>query len=111
MKLQLQRKAQVPQNTKRVFVDRDIPDGLAYATGTSYEKIKAATEKETYAQIFLIENIGSTEKNGVRRENHDEALKLGQKLEAVYRAQGYEPVRIKSAPLEQRVHLILEAIK
>lgn len=104
--IQMQREARIPLDAERVFIDRGLADGLAYAKeGTAtYKRIKAETEKARYEKIFIIEPLEYTERTEVRRENHDEALRLGEKLNEVCKKLGYEPIRISSGTLEARVH-------
>ena len=112
LKLQIQREARIPSDAKRVFIDRGLADGLAYESkGTkTYEKIRKETEKVMYEKVFLIEPIGSTEKTEVRRENHEEAVKIGEKLNQLYKKLGYQPIKINSGHLEERVQEIMQKI-
>ena len=112
LELQLQREARVHPEAERVFIDRGTADGLAYAQpGTEiYERILEEAKKADYCKIFLVEQLGQTEKTAVRREDHEEARKLGEKLEQTYKQLGYEPIRIPAGPLEERVARILEEI-
>ncbi len=107
--LQLQRESRVPNNAKRVFIDRGVADGLAYAMPLSetFKRIEFKSKRIRYDQVFLIEPLEQTEKNEVRRENRDESLILGRKLEQIYSGFGYEPISIASGPLEERVQKIL----
>jgi len=109
LKLQLQRESRIPDEAARVFMDRGVPDGLAYALpGTrTYELLLQEAKKAKYDLVFLVENLGCTNKTAVRAENHEEAVKLGSKLEEVYRMLGYEPIRIPAVPLNERLEKIL----
>ncbi len=119
LKLQIRREARThckeigdPYNIALpiVFIDRGIHDGLAYAEkGTeTYRKIEEEARKRQYNKIFLIENLGQTERTEVRRENQEQSLELERKLEQVYERFGYKPIRIPSAPLQERVNTILK---
>ncbi len=109
LELQLQREARVPEGIERVFIDRGVADGLAYSEpGTKiYEKLLEEAKKAKYDGVFLIENLGHTEKTAVRKENHEEAMKLGQKLEEVYRSLGYNPIKIQAGQVNERLEKIL----
>jgi predicted ATPase len=54
--LQLQREARVPKGATRVFIDRGVADGLAYAKeGTeTYKRIEDAGKITRYDKIFSI---------------------------------------------------------
>ena len=87
-------------------------DGLAYVLeGTPiYQRILREARLAHYDKIFLVEQLGVTKKTVVRKENHDEALALGKKLEAIYRRAEYPLVRIEMGTVEERVQQILEQI-
>ena len=107
--LQLKREKRIPAGTERAFIDRGLPDGLAYAKeGTAtYERIFSESRNKNYTTIFLVETLGTTEKTETRRENHEEATKLGNKLEKIYTQLGYKPIRIKTGTLQERLEEIL----
>lgn len=110
--LQLQRESRIPKSAGRVFLDRGLYDGLAYVLeGTPiYQRVLQKAQQADYDKIFLVEQLGFTEKTAVRKENHDEALALGEKLEAIYRRAGYPVIRIEKGMVEERVQQILEHI-
>ena len=103
--LQIQRESRIPSYAERVFIDRGQADGLAYAAeGTkTYERIKAETSKTKYEQIFIIAHLDEIKKTAIRRENYEEAKKLEENLYRIYKELDYEPIRINSGPLEERV--------
>ena len=107
LKLQIQRESRIDKNIERVFVDRGIPDGLAYAKqGTdTYAEIRG--EIRHYDGIFLIENLGQTETNEIRREDQEEALELELKLKEIYLSEGYSIMKIPVDSVEDRANLIL----
>lgn len=111
LELQLRRESNIPEGTGRIFMDRGVPDGLAYAQpGTkAYKRLENAAKETSYEKkVFVVEPLSSCEKTAVRRENLEEAVKLGEKLEEVYRKLGYEPVKIPAGPLEERVTELLK---
>ena len=109
LELQIQRDARVPKDAARVFIDRGYEDGLAYSSEKALtENIRKAGG--SYTKVFLIENLGSTNTNEVRRENHEEAMRLEKRFEEIYKAKGYEVVRIPSTGLAERVQKILEEL-
>ena len=60
--------------------------------------------------IFLIEPLDFCKTTEVRRENLQEALALSEKIEHIYRNFGFNPIHIKTGPLEQRVEQILDEL-
>ena len=112
LELQLKREAKIPQEAKRAFIDRGVADGLAYTEEEQIcKKIKEAEKQAGYAKkVFLVEHLGYTQKTEVRREDHEEAKRLGQKLEKVYKELGYETIKIPAGTVEERLEKILEEI-
>ena len=60
--------------------------------------------------IFLIEQLGSTEKTTVRRENYEQALELEKKFEKIYKDHGYRIERIPPIGVKERADLIIKII-
>ncbi len=108
--LQIQRENRIPQEAKRVFIDRGIYDGLAYLKEGSeiYKKIKE--DGRNYSKIFFIGRLQKTETNKTRREDDLEAALLENKLQETYLQQGYELFKIPQLQLEERAELILNWI-
>ncbi len=108
--LQLRREERIPKETERAFIDRGRPDGLAYAqSGTAtYERILKESRNKGYTIIFLVETLGTTEKTETRRENHEEATRLSDKLEEIYTRLGYKPIRIKTGTVQERLEEMLK---
>lgn len=113
LELQIQREARIEKGIERAFIDRGLADGLAYAqAGTeTYERIKQAAEKAGYEKIFLVEDLGKTEKTEIRREDHEEAVRLGKKLEKIYQEKGYEVSKIPAGTVEERAEKVLAEIE
>jgi predicted ATPase len=111
LNLQLLRERRIPQTLERAFLDRGISDGLAYAQKGSetYKEILENTPR--YAGIFLIENLGSTDTNRVRREDQEAALEIEAKLKEIYLWQSYKVITIPPASVKERADLILGAIE
>lgn len=115
LKLQKTREYETRNAKNKVFIDRGTLDGLAYYQKDGKEpskmmktEIQRLKKCKQYTKVFLIENLGSCETNGVRRENLDEALKLEMLQEQNYKQLGYEVIRIPSGTIEERVKLVLE---
>lgn len=77
LRLQLHREKQAEELEGRVFIDRGIIDQILYyqIQGRPYSEAlqSALNEHRGYARVFLIERGEKCEKNGVRRENPEEA--------------------------------------
>lgn len=112
VELQLLRQSRIPSDISRVFIDRGVPDGLAYTLPNTktYELLLEEAKKQDYDMVFLIENLGHTEKTAVRKENNGEAIKIGNKLEEVYRSLGYNPIKIPAGSVKERLEKILSKL-
>lgn len=112
LNLQIQREKDIPDGIERVFIDRGIPDGLAYSNPKSkiYEKTLIEANKTRYEKIFVIESLGFLENTIIRREDSKKAIEIGLRLQDIYTDLGYNIIKIPAFPLEKRVELILEII-
>lgn len=110
--LQVQREERIPRDIKRVFIDRGILDGLAYTETGSEINREIQREARAYRGVFLIENLGKTERTEIRREDYTTALELEKKLAYIYgEVAGYKIRRISPAPVEERAGKILNMIR
>lgn len=113
LSLQMLRESKIPNSVDRIFLDRGLPDGLAYARqGTKvYDKIMNASKKVMYNKIFIVEPLDFTETTELRRENREEALRLCQQMEQIYKNLGYQPVTIPAASLEERIKTLFNNLE
>lgn len=112
--LQKQREDRVPQDVKRVFLDRSCYDILAYLDSMPevYPIVLEEAEKRDYDVVLFIEPLDSYQQIDVlRHEDQEEALNLGKKIEEEYRKAGLDLIYIKNGPLEQRVQQILDELE
>lgn len=98
-----------------VFLDRGIPDVLAYMDcfGQPYEKkFITATTSFVYDQVFLLppwQEIHASDNE--RYENFEEALRIHTFLEKTYRHYGYNIITVPKDTVDHRVNFILNHIK
>lgn len=104
----------INENTDIVFIDRGIPDVLAYMhyKGDDYpESFDLACKKHVYHQIFLLppwENIYSSDEQ--RYENFEQAQEIHNHLVATYKKYGYDLIEVPRDTVEARIKFILERI-
>ena len=110
--LELQLKRESIANGPVVFMDRGVPDGIAYlrAYGLSVFREMLVHARERYDGVFLIESHGEYADDAERREDPEEALMLHGVIEATYRDLGYELVSVPSMPVARRSEFVLERI-
>jgi predicted ATPase len=110
--LQVQRESRINPAASRVFIDRGIHDGLAYAgqDTETYNRILEHTFAVNYEKIFLVELLDDVNTTAVRRENTEQAKFLEKLLYMTYWNAGYDPMMIVPNPLDKRVEDILRTI-
>jgi predicted ATPase len=93
-----------------VFMDRGVPDGIAYlrvrGLGVFRELLQHARGR--YAMAFLLEPLDLYGTDPVRRENPEAAARLHLAIEAAYRDLGYEVVKVPAMPVERRTSFVIE---
>lgn len=102
------------EESKTVFLDRGIPDVLAYMhyIGDSYPKFfKEACEKHKYTKIFVLPPWKEIYVSDAERyETYEQAELIHQHLEETYKSFGYELVTIPKDTVENRVDYILDLL-
>lgn len=94
-----------------VFIDRGIPDILAYMDyiGASYpDAFIEACEKYTYDRVFLLppwEDIYTSDSE--RYEDFQQATAIHHHLEKTYKKYGYHSIEIPKGALDIRVDFII----
>jgi predicted ATPase len=109
VKRKLKIEEELPEN-EIVFLDRGIPDGIAYCELFNVESgwIKKIS-KNRYSKVFILEDLNFVE-DPVRIEDDETARKIGKKIFETYLNLGYCVVYIKKESVEKRIELILKSI-
>jgi predicted ATPase len=63
-----------------------------------------------YKKVFFLDPLQSYEQSQVRMESHAVARRISEQVRECYREHGYEPVVVPSAPVGERLALILSHI-
>jgi predicted ATPase len=115
--LKIESELSIPQNTDVAFLDRGIPDSLAfYLENQNPNKLprqfieSAYSNSFRYDQIFLLDQIPSYHQDKTRRESPERARKLHEAIARTYSELGYKIARIPYMKPEERVKLILNHI-
>jgi len=108
--LALQLERERTANGPVVFLDRGIPDGIAYlrAQGLSVFRELLEHARGRYAVAFLVEPLNGYHSDPVRREDQDVAARLHLVVEATYRDLGYDLVRVPAVSVEERSAFVIE---
>jgi len=102
------------ENSEYVFIDRGIPDVLAYMhfIGDTYpQKFIDACNNYKYYKIFLLppwEDIYVSDNE--RYETYEQATKIHAHLIDTYKSYGYDLCEVPLATVEERVDFILKNI-
>lgn len=92
-----------------VFLDRGIPDSIAYMKLCGYGKdpiLKKASKNCSYKKVFLMELI-KYESDYARTESEEEAMILDKLLEDAYKELGMNVIRVPKMTVEDRIKFIL----
>jgi predicted ATPase len=99
---------------KIVFIDRGIPDVLAYMKfiGDNYpEHFDVACKENVYSKIFVLppwEEIYESDEE--RYETYDQAKKIYNHLVETYQGYGYDLIEVPKDTVTERIDFILEKI-
>ncbi|AWG21621.1 ATPase [Flavobacterium faecale] len=98
-----------------VFIDRGVPDILAYMhfINQDYpENFTTACEECKYTKIFMLSPWEEIYKiDDARYETYTEAEKVHQCIVDAYRSFGYDPIEVPQDSVENRVDFILNALE
>jgi len=108
--LQLEREATA--SGPIVFMDRGIPDGVAYlrAYGLSVFRDMLVQSRERYDGVFLVEPHGVYSDDPQRREKSEQALILHKVLGTTYRDLGYELIVVPAMSVTRRAEFVVERV-
>lgn len=112
LKMQIEQEAELDPR-EFVFLDRAIPDALAYYRFLHLRPDKMlldALSLVSYRQIFLLDPLPLV-RDYARTEDAAAQKKLHKLLGEVYRSLGFPVVTVPVAPSDERVEFILRAVK
>lgn len=96
-----------------VFLDRSIPDILAYSFVDCFETIetqKIISNSHRYKKIFVLDPLPFVD-DGFRSNNLARREKLNEAFESAYKSLSYDVVRLPVLPIDDRLELVLKEIK
>ena len=107
--LQADRERRLVPLGARVFLDRGLPDTLAYGATFSWplsREMEALARAARYAAVFLVEPFGPEWDEIVDAREREDCARLVPKLVAVYRELGHEPIMVPAGPLDERIAFV-----
>lgn len=111
---QLDNEASLPIEEGILFLDRGIPDILAFFKHRKQdvpEHLQQQIPKLDYEKIFFLESMSSFDKKSFRVESdREEAEKIALIIKKEYGRQGYELINIPALTIEKRADFVLKHI-
>lgn len=107
--MQIEQENEIAPNVQ-VFLDRAIPDALAYYRFLNLsvdEKLTKALETVSYKKIFILDPL-PLKNDYARNEDEQAQKKIHELITEVYESLPFPVVHVPVLPLEQRVDFILE---
>ncbi|OSZ77891.1 hypothetical protein CAP36_11790 [Chitinophagaceae bacterium IBVUCB2] len=111
LNMQIEQEGQISPEVQ-VFLDRAIPDALAYYRFLNLvvdEKLTAALRTVSYKKVFILDRLPLV-KDYARTEDEVAQKKIHTLLVEVYESLGFPIVRVPVLPPEERVDFILKNI-
>jgi predicted ATPase len=108
---QLALEAQLPHD-ETVFLDRGIPDGLAYERFLKLQPnpaLTAAAQRSHYRRVFVLEPLAFAADHG-RIEDSETQVNLHRAIRDTYRELGFDVVDVPVLSPEERVDFILDRV-
>ncbi|MGV7107288.1 AAA family ATPase [Flavobacterium sp. U410] len=106
-----QYKNAINEESTTVFLDRGIPDVLAYMhyIGDSYPSFfTEACQNHLYTKVFLLPPWKEIYVSDAERyENYEQAVLIHEHLEETYKSFGYELITVPKDSIENRVNFVL----
>lgn len=95
-----------------VFLDRGLPDGLAYARlGGFPAPASIYTQgKNRYRYVFILAPLPLHKSDAVRLETRAESLAIQKEIQHAYESLGYAPIEVPPLPVSERAVWILGEI-
>lgn len=110
---QLELESKIPPGSKIAFIDRGIPDELAYFKyiGIKPTPVYAkAFQEHRYDGVFVFDPIPGYRQDKIRREPPEMVQRLRMLHEEAYRELGYDVIVVPFMSVEERVNFIIDRI-
>ena len=110
---QIELEANITPRSEIAFIDRGIPDELAYFRYRGikptpvYEK---AFQEHRYDRVFVFDHIPGYRQDKIRREPLEMVQQLRVLHEETYRELGYDVIVVPLMPITERVNFIIDRI-
>jgi predicted ATPase len=109
-RMQLDRERRLVIHGARAFLDRALPDTLAYGAAFSWPisaELESLARASRYTAVFVVEPFGAEWEELVDARERADGARLLPQLIAIYRELGHEPIAVPPGPLDERVAFLL----
>jgi predicted ATPase len=97
-----------------VFTDTSFVEDLVFSerAGIAFgPNTERWLQRKPYRRVFFLEPLEAYERTSVRIESRQLAEQISEQVRRRYQALGYELIAVPAVPVEQRIALVLEALK
>ncbi|MBN2458895.1 ATP-binding protein [Candidatus Woesearchaeota archaeon] len=109
--LQIKKEESIPGGNSIIFLDRALPDGLAYSKFRGQKPPRNLTEaikKCDYEKVFFLKQLPKYEQNSLRCETEEEAKQVGELIKQVYRQFGYDVIEVPPMSIKERADFVIK---
>jgi len=109
LEIQMSVESKIPPAAAITFLDRGIPDGIAFLKFHGlipFRELLEASKKCRYDGIFVLDQLEHYFMDSERKESIEEARILGKMFFDIYEAEGYKPIRVPALAIFERVRFI-----
>ena len=110
---QFELESKIPANSEIAFIDRGIPDELAYFRYRGIEPTSVyakAFKEHRYDGVFVFDSIPGYRQDKIRREPLEMVQRMRVLHEETYRELGYDVIVVPLLPITERVNFIIDRI-
>jgi predicted ATPase len=114
LQTQLNWESEIPKGIEAAFIDRGIPDGLAYYlidARTPPRNLLDASKNANYKRVFFLEPGKIYVNTAVRPESYERAQELGRVTLQVYESLGYNVTKVPHLAKELQMRMILNIVE
>jgi len=106
--MQIEAESTLP-DSELVFLDRGLPDGLAYATlgGFPAPECIHSLGRGRYAHVCILSFLPLHESDSIRLESREEAEEIQKEICLAYESLGYSLIEVPPLPVSERADWIL----
>jgi len=109
--LQMKKEADLPSGNGIVFLDRGVPDGLAYCRFRNQKipsSLSLAMGKCDYEKVFFLEMLAAYEKTSFRAENKGDAKRIAAVIKKTYEGLGFDVISVPPLELAKRADFVIQ---